>query len=45
MGSFIFGAISGLTVGIIFSAPIWNWIKDKAGKVKDAVEKNQTPKP
>lgn len=44
MGNFIIGAISGLVVGVIFSAPIWNWIKSSANKVKDTVEKNQTPK-
>lgn len=45
MGAFIIGALTGLVVGMAFSAPIWNWIKGTASKVKDTVERNQNPKP
>lgn len=45
MVGFFIGALIGLVVGMIFSAPIWAWIKSKANQVKDTVEKNQTVKP
>lgn len=38
MGTFLFGAASGLVVGLIFGGAIWAWIKK-------AADQNQNSKP
>jgi len=38
MGSFLFGAVCGLVVGMVFGHGIWTWIKTIA-------DKNQTKTP
>lgn len=45
MVAIVVSALIGLIVGMMFSAPIWNWIKGTAKKVENAVEKNQNAKP
>lgn len=38
MGMFLFGAVSGLVVGLIFGGAIWAWLKKTA-------DQNQNSKP
>lgn len=40
LSSFLIGAAIGLIVGIIFSHPIWAWIKGASSKANDAIQKN-----